>query len=75
MDLKAVAMHQLIHDGGRQFRSIRIQLDSVSTDGVPPEISENAVPSPMHGSMAEYAEEGQHSQFLIRRASETGRGK
>ena len=22
----------------------------------------------MHGSMAEYAEEGQHSQFLIRRA-------
>jgi hypothetical protein len=35
MNLKAVAMNQLVHDGGRLFRSIPFQLDSISTSGCP----------------------------------------
>ena len=55
MHIEAVAMNQLIDNRGRLFRTIRVQLDPVAAH-VSAVIARNAVPSPMHGSIAETGE-------------------
>ena len=58
MHIEAIAMDQLINNGGRLFRAIRIQLDSYRRAHDSPVMVRNAAPSPMQGSIAERGESG-----------------
>jgi len=58
MHIEAIAMDQLINNGGRLFRAIRIQLDPYRRARVSAVIARNAAPSPMHGSIVETGEVG-----------------